>query len=133
MEMQKEMQNFPEDGIFQQWQFHYFLVLAFVPAVFQAARMKLSLKKNLSTFYCSFSWSILFVSSFFVSLFSILIRLQETLFSLLRHTLVCNFKSLSYCFKETIGLGVKASFESRPVFRLIRWYNKPDDITKEFW
>ena len=43
------------------------------------------------------------------------------------------FKPLSYCFEGTIGLEVKASFASRPVSRLIRWYNKPGDITKEFW
>ena len=43
------------------------------------------------------------------------------------------FKPLSYCFEETIGFDVKASFVSRPVSRLIRWYNKPGDITKEFW
>ena len=43
------------------------------------------------------------------------------------------FKSLSCCFEETIGLDVKASFVSRPMSRLIRWYNKPGDITKEFW
>ena len=36
-------------------------------------------------------------------------------------------------FKETIGFDVKASFASRPVSRLIRSYNKPDKITKEFW
>ena len=36
-------------------------------------------------------------------------------------------------FKETIGFDVKASFASRPVSRLIRWYNKQDEITKEFW
>ena len=29
------------------------------------------------------------------------------------------FKPLSYCFEETIGLDVKASFASRPVSRLI--------------
>ena len=29
------------------------------------------------------------------------------------------FKPLSYCFKETIGFDVKASFASRPVSRLI--------------
>ena len=74
------MQNFPEDGIFQQWQFHYFLVLAFFPALFQGTRMKLSFKKNLSTFYCSFSCSILLVSSFFISQFSILIRLYRNTF-----------------------------------------------------
>ena len=34
------------------------------------------------------------------------------------------FKPLSYCFEETIGLDVKASFVSRPVSHLIRWYNK---------
>ena len=44
------------------------------------------------------------------------------------------FKSISYCFEETIEFDVKASFASRPVSRLIRWYIKPgDDITKEFW
>ena len=30
------------------------------------------------------------------------------------------FKPLSYCFEETIGFDVKASFTSRPVSRLIR-------------
>ena len=35
------------------------------------------------------------------------------------------FKPLSYCFKEIIiGFVVKASFASRPLSRLIRWYNK---------
>ena len=43
------------------------------------------------------------------------------------------FKPLSYCFEETIGFDVKSSFASRPLSRLIRWNNKPDDITKEFW
>ena len=43
------------------------------------------------------------------------------------------FKPLSYFFEETIGFDVKASFASRPVPRLIRWYNKPGDITKEFF
>ena len=43
------------------------------------------------------------------------------------------FKPLSYCFEETIGFDVKASFACRPVSRLIRWYNKPGNITKEFW
>ena len=33
----------------------------------------------------------------------------------------------------TIGFHVKASLASRPVSRLIRWYKKPGDITKEFW
>ena len=42
-------------------------------------------------------------------------------------------KPLSYCFEETIGFEVKASFSSRPMSRLIRWHNKPGDITKEFW
>ena len=40
---------------------------------------------------------------------------------------------LSYYFEETIGFDVKASFASCPVSRLISWYNKPGDITKEFW
>ena len=39
------------------------------------------------------------------------------------------FKSLSY----TIWFDVKNLFASRPVSRVIRWYNKPGDITKEFW
>ena len=43
------------------------------------------------------------------------------------------FKSLSYCFKEKIEFDVKVTFASRPVSRLIRWFNKPGDITKEFW
>ena len=43
------------------------------------------------------------------------------------------FKPLSYCFEETIGFDVKASFVSRPESRLIRWYDEPGDITKELW
>ena len=43
------------------------------------------------------------------------------------------FNPLSYCFEGTIGFDVKASFASRPESRLIRWYNEPGDITKEFW
>ena len=43
------------------------------------------------------------------------------------------FKPLSYCFKQTIGFDVKASFASGPLSRLIRWCNKPGDKTKEFW
>ena len=43
------------------------------------------------------------------------------------------FKPLSYFFEETIVFDVKASFASRLVSRLIRWYNKPGDITKEFF
>ena len=38
------------------------------------------------------------------------------------------FKALRYCFEETIGFGVKASFARRPMSRLI----KPGEITKEF-
>ena len=34
---------------------------------------------------------------------------------------------------KTIGFHVKVSFASRPLSHLIRWYNRPDDITKEFW
>ena len=34
------------------------------------------------------------------------------------------FKLLSYCFEETIGFDVKATFVSRPMSYLIRWYNK---------
>ena len=43
------------------------------------------------------------------------------------------FKPLSYCFEKTIGFDVKASFAICPLSRLIRRYNKPGDITKEFW
>ena len=43
------------------------------------------------------------------------------------------FKPLSYCFKETVGFDAKASFGNCPLLRLIRWCNKPGDITKEFW
>ena len=43
------------------------------------------------------------------------------------------FKPLSYSFEETIGFDVKASFANRPESRLIKWYNEPGDITKEFW
>ena len=43
------------------------------------------------------------------------------------------FNPLGYCFEETIGSDVKSSFVSRPMSRLIRWYNKPADIIKEFW
>ena len=42
------------------------------------------------------------------------------------------FNPLSYCFKET-GFDVKASFESCPLSRLIRWCNKRSDITTECW
>ena len=34
------------------------------------------------------------------------------------------FKPLSYCFEETTGFDANTSFTSRPVSRLIRWYNK---------
>ena len=34
------------------------------------------------------------------------------------------FKSLSYCFKETTEFDVRALLTSRPLSRLIRWYNK---------
>ena len=43
------------------------------------------------------------------------------------------FKPLNYSFEKTIGFYVKASLSSRPTSRLIRWYNKPGDLTKEFW
>ena len=43
------------------------------------------------------------------------------------------FNPLSYYFEGTIGFNVNASFPSRPVSRLIRWYNEPSDTTKEFW
>ena len=34
------------------------------------------------------------------------------------------FKPIGYCFEETMGFDVKASFASSPVLRLIRRYNK---------
>ena len=37
---------------------------------------------------------------------------------------VCIFKTLNYCFEETIRFDVKVSLSSRPVSRLTRWYNK---------
>ena len=43
------------------------------------------------------------------------------------------FKPLGYCFEETKWFDVMTSFASRPVSRLSRWYNKPGDITNEFW
>ena len=43
------------------------------------------------------------------------------------------FKPLNYFFEKTIGFDVKASFSGRPRSRLIRWYDKPGDLTKEFW
>ena len=42
------------------------------------------------------------------------------------------FKPLSYCFEETIGFDVKASFTSRPVSRLISWYNNQVIQQKNF-
>ena len=42
------------------------------------------------------------------------------------------FKPLSYCFQETMGFDEKVSLASRPMSRLIRPYNKPGDITKEW-
>ena len=39
----------------------------------------------------------------------------------------CRFQALSYCFEETIGFNVKASFAKPPVSRLI----KLCDITSE--
>ena len=50
-----------------------------------------------------------------------------------QHIQFVMIKPLSYCFEETIGFDVKASFASRPLSRLIKWYNKPGDKTKEFW
>ena len=38
------------------------------------------------------------------------------------------FKPLRYYFEETIGFDVKASFASRPVSRLIKWYNNPAQV-----
>ena len=41
--------------------------------------------------------------------------------------------SIQFVTFKTVGFDVKTSFASRPSLRLIRWYNKPGDITKEFW
>ena len=44
------------------------------------------------------------------------------------------FQPLSYCFeKKKIEFDVTVSLANRPMSRLFRWYNKLDDITKEFW
>ena len=43
------------------------------------------------------------------------------------------FEPLSYCFEETIKFDVKVSYASCLLSRLIKWYNKPGDATKEFW
>ena len=58
---------------------------------------------------------------------------KEQLTTIKNLNLFVIFKPLSYSFEETIGIDVKASFTSRLVSRLIRWYNNPGDITKEFW
>ena len=42
------------------------------------------------------------------------------------------FKPLSYCFKETIWFEVKASLASRPMSRLISWYNNQVIKQKNF-
>ena len=42
------------------------------------------------------------------------------------------FKPLSYCFEETIGFDVKASFASRPLSRQISWYNNQVIQQKNF-
>ena len=65
------------------------------------------------------------------TLFILIIKISENCSVLWNQFVI--FRLLSYCFKETIWFDVKASFASRPVSRLIRWYNKPGDITKEFW
>ena len=42
------------------------------------------------------------------------------------------FKPLKYSFEETIGPDVKASYLSRPLSHLIRWYNKSVIKQKNF-
>ena len=42
------------------------------------------------------------------------------------------FKPWSYCFEETTGFDVKALFASRPVSRLISWYNNQMIKQKNF-
>ena len=42
------------------------------------------------------------------------------------------FKPLSFCFEETIWFDVKVSIASRPVSRLIRWYNNQVIWQKNF-
>ena len=61
-----------------------------------------------------------------------MMKLLVILFILKLYARINIFKPLSYCFEETIGFDVKASFASRPVSRLIRSYNKSGDKTKEF-
>ena len=65
--------------------------------------------------------------------FILLISLYSLIYLLLILYQFVIFKPLSYRFEETIGFNVKVSFACLPVLRLIRWYNKPGDITKEFW
>ena len=54
--------------------------------------------------------------------FILLIRnlFTDLLFSTYELTQFVIFKPLKYCFEETIGFDVKASFASRPESRLIR-------------
>ena len=55
------------------------------------------------------------------------IKIKKKKLEFIRNTdHVVIFKPLSYCFEETIGFDVKASFASRPVSR-----QQPRDITKE--
>ena len=53
--------------------------------------------------------------------------------ALILYTQFVIFKPLSYNFEEIIGFDVKAWYRSCPMWHLIRWYNKPGDITMEFW
>ena len=62
--------------------------------------------------------------------FILLISLYSLIYLLLILYQFVIFKPLSYRFEETIGFDVKVSFAFRPVLRLIRWYNKPGDITR---
>ena len=43
------------------------------------------------------------------------------------------FNPRSCCFEEIVQFDVTALLASRPVPRLISWYNESGDITKEFW
>ena len=57
------------------------------------------------------------------------------MFLLLFNKWICQFvifKPLSYCFEKAIGFEVKAPFASRPLSRLISWYNNQVIQQKNF-
>ena len=66
----------------------------------------------------------------FFFMFSFVPSLKLIIFCIVLLFLI--FKPINYCFEKTMGHDLKVSFASRLVSRLIRWYNKPGDTTKEF-